>query len=183
MPLAAAPLPVYQTPQSAGNAPLQIPWYPWDTGQNEWCWAACAQMLAFFFQNSVTQQCDFASKMLPGQDCCQDPGSCNTALDIIRIKELFSLFGKSEPPCIDHPVTFEQIQAEILAGRPVQVGYRWDDGNGHVAIVAGAGENDYGQFLYVNDPDPEFACGWCRFSDVQAAYGRGSWQWTWMPIR
>lgn len=182
MPLTSSPLPVYQTPSDGSNTPLQIPWYPWDPGQNEWCWAACAQMLAAFYQNTLTQQCVFVSQMSSGQDVCDDPGDFNNALDISRITDLFPLFNKTGP-YVDHALSFEQVQGEIQAGRPVEVGYQWGNGGAHVAIVAGAAENDSGQYLYVNDPDPQYACGWCLFSDVQSAYGNGTWQWTWMPIQ
>lgn len=180
MPLASPPLAVYAAPQSpAANKPLPIPWYGWD--QNEWCWAACAQMLAYFFQHNKADQCTFATQMF-GHDCCQNPSANNFPLAVSKITEVFPLFGKSAK-LVPRWVEFAEIQTEIAGGHPVQIGFTWNNGNNHVAVVAGAAETDQGQLLYVNDPDPEFAYGWCKFTDVRAAYGRGSWQWTWMPIR
>ena len=181
MPLAQAPVAVYPgAPAAAKIAPLKIPWYP--SKQNEWCWAACAQMVSYFFQHTLTDQCIFASKMFPGTDCCQNPSACNTPLPVSRVSEVFALFDKSAT-LVSRWVRFEDIEAQIANGHPVQVGYTWSNGNNHVAVVAGAAQNDYGQFLYINDPDPQFAYGWCAFANVLSAYGRGSWQWTWIPIQ
>ena len=180
MPLTTSPLAVYASPIAAAQqTTLKVPWYSWD--QNEWCWAACAQMLAAFYQNKVTPQCNFATQMF-GHDCCQNPAAHNFPLLIDKVKEVFPLFGRSVEQQ-NNPVDFEVVQAEIVAGHPVQVGYNWNDGGSHLAVVAGAAVNAYGQLLWINDPDPDIGRGWRKYDDVKYAYGQGTWQWTWMPIR
>jgi hypothetical protein len=173
-----SPLAVYQTPQVDGNTvTLPVPWYP--SAQLEWCWAACAQMLAYFFQNQLTDQCNFANLLFPGQDCCAAPAACDQPVDLSAVTKLFPAFGKSadfQP----NPIEFEDIQTEITAGRPVQVGYQWSTQGNHVAVIAGVSEDNVGPLVYVNDPDPQFGNGWVYFSNLKVAYGHGTWQWTWM---
>jgi len=182
MPLAATPLAVYQTPHIDGNTVIiDVPWY--QSAYDEWCWAACAQMIAYYYQQTMTDQCILAKAAFPGIDCCQNPGSCNSPIDLAKVNQVFKSFGKSAP-LISTQVEFEDIRTEILASRPVQVGFSFNDGNNHVAVVAGVSEDNVGQLVWVNDPDPNHSySGWLYYSNLQLAYGFGSWQWTWMPIR
>jgi hypothetical protein len=180
MPLASSPLALYSSPH-AGATPttLPVPYYRWE--QDEWCWAACAQMLGDFFQHSLTEQCIFASKMF-GNDCCQTPADNNYPLDIDTIANVFPLFGR-QATRTDNPKTFEQIQTEIAAGYPVEIGFLFDGGACHLVVIAGAAVTDQGQVLYINDPDPQFGYGWCKYNNAETAYGRGSWQWSWTVDR
>ena len=182
MPLASAtPLAVYQTPTIDGNsAILQIPWYP--SAQQEWCWAACAQMLAYYFKNVLTDQCKFANLLFAGQDCCGNPDSCDQPIDLNEVTALFPSFGKSAT-FLPYAIEFEDIQTEITAGRPVQVGYQWSTPGNHVAVIAGVSQDATGPLVYVNDPDPQFANGWVYYSNLKLAYGHGTWQWTWSSIQ
>jgi Papain-like cysteine protease AvrRpt2 len=182
MPLASeSPLAVYQTPQIDGNTVLlQIPWYP--SAQEEWCWAACAQMLAYYFQNALTDQCTFAKLLFPGTDCCGAPAACDQPIDLSNVTALFPSFGKSAT-FLSAPIEFGDIQSEIAAGRPVQVGYQWSTQGNHVAVIAGVSEDNIGPLVYVNDPDPQFANGWVYYSNLKLAYGLGTWQWTWTSIQ
>lgn len=182
MPLkAVSPLPVYQTSAIDGNtAFLKIPWYP--SAQTEWCWAACAQMIAAFFQQTVTDQCTFAKLLFPDADCCNDPASCNSDVGIDKIKGLFNAFGKTSR-FVPSTVPWEDLRTEILASRPVQVGLSWTGPGNHVAVVCGVSEDAVGPLVYVNDPDPGIAYGWVYYSNLELAYGHGSWQWSWVGIQ
>src|ERR1700733_769833 len=168
MPLStSSPLVVYQAPESDGSTVLlQVPWY--SSTEQEWCWAACAQMLAYFYENTVTDQCKFADLLFTGQDCCGSPTGCNQPVDLGDVTKLFQAFGKSanfQPS----PIEFDLIQTEISAGRPVQVGYQWSNQGNHVAVIAGISEDSVGPMVYVNDPDPQFAYGWVYYSNLQLA--------------
>lgn len=176
-----SPLSLYQTPEIDGNTVLlKVPWYPSD--HQEWCWAACAQMLAYFFQGSLTDQCTFANLVFPGKDCCGSPSGCDQPIDLNDVTALFKSFDKSAN-FLSNPIRFEDIQAEISESRPVQVGYQWSDQTNHVAVIAGVSEDNVGPLVYVNDPDPQFANGWVYYSNLQLAYGHGTWQWTWTVNR
>ena len=181
MPLSdGAPLPVYQTPQiEGGTVLLQVPWYPFE--QTEWCWAACAQMIAFFIQKNLKDQCSFASLVFPAAGCCDNPSACNKPLELPEATKLLKSIAPSTS-FKPSPVDFEVIKGELVAGRPVQVGFTWTNGGSHVAVIAGVSEDNNGPVVYVNDPDPQIACGWVYFKNLQLAYGLGSWQWTWTSI-
>jgi hypothetical protein len=173
----SSPLPLYQTPEIDGNTILlKVPWYP--SAELEWCWAASAQMLACFFQGSLTDQCKFANLLFSGQDCCASPSACNQPIDLNEVTKLFESFDKSAT-FLSNPIEFEDIQTEISAGRPVQVGYQWSDQSNHVAVIAGVSQDNVGSLVYVNDPDPQFGNGWVYYSNLRLAYGDGTWQWTW----
>jgi hypothetical protein len=170
-------LAVYQTPQVDGNTVLlQVPWYP--SAQDEWCWAACAQMLGYFFSNQLTDQCEFANIGVPNKNCCGSPPDCNTPVALTVVGQLFAELGKPATYW-PNPIEFEQIQSEITAGRPVQIGFQWSNQQNHVAVIAGVSQDSVGPMVYVNDPDPQYAYGWVYFCNLQQAYGLGSWQWTW----
>jgi hypothetical protein len=140
-------------------------------------------MIAYYYQQTLTDQCVLAKVLFPGTDCCQDPGPCNYPIDLAKVKQVFRSFGRSAP-FVSSQVDFGDLQAEILAGRPVQVGYSFNDGNNHVAVLAGVSQDNIGPLVWVNDPDPNHSYrGWVYYSNLQVAYGFGSWQWTWMPIR
>ena len=183
MPLAnATPLPLFQTPQiDGGTILLPVPWYPTPDGLQEWCWAACAQMMAYYFQNTPTEQCTFANSVFPGLDCCNSPDACNLEINLDQVTALFGSFGKTAT-YVEGQIGPDEIQAEIAASRPVQVGFQWSTGDHHLVVIAGVSQDDRGLLVYVNDPDPQFAYGWVYYSNLQIAYGLGSWQWTWKSI-
>lgn len=126
------------------------------TGQEEtnWCWSAVTQAVLGFLRGAAPSQEAVASdharhsgklytcapperKKTAGRACadvaCQ--ASCNDA-HILRVV-------LNEQGCFDSvisansPPTFQQIQTEIDAGRPVPCRIQWNVGGGHFIIVSG----------------------------------------------
>jgi len=152
--------------------------------QSEWCWAACAQMVLRYYGNSSVRQCDLAAKLF-GQGCCEDPGStlCNQPAQVQDIAGIYSDWGRpSKPKYVSSSVPFSTLQAELNAQRPVEVGFIWNKGTGHQAIVCGWGVDSTGPLLLVNDPDPRWGTGAIYYTNLVLAYGAGSWQHTWISI-
>jgi Papain-like cysteine protease AvrRpt2 len=137
--------------------------------EDNWCWAACAAML--FTRPGETQsgQCDIASTHL-GRTCCPSPhapSACNQgawphlAYPPLGIPTTF----------IQAPLSRQDLQAQLAAGRPVEVCYLWSGGSStHVALIVG--ENGSGDFEVF---DPSYGAGSRSFSQIASAYGLGSW--------
>jgi hypothetical protein len=162
-------------PQQGGYQVLQVPYYPND--ETEWCWAACSQMMGSLFLNKLIDQCTFAAAAFPTANCCQNRDACNVTLPTADMGQVFAVINKVPnyvPTCISFAELQEQIGEKQL---PVQVGFQWNDGGGHVAVVCGVSDQGTDQQVYVNDP--VYGCGWIEFSNLQGAYGLGAWQWTW----
>ncbi len=168
-----------QPPQQGNYSVLPVPYYP--SEESNWCWAACGQMIGALVQGTVTDQCNFAQAVSPNSNCCQDKDSCNFELDVTStdmVDKVFGVIGKTAD-FLPQPVSFLELQDQI-ANRllPVQVGFKWNDGDGHVAVVCGVSSQQDEPQVYVNDPI--YGAGWVDLNSLQSAYGLGgSWQWTW----
>lgn len=148
--------------------------------QDQWCWAACAQMVANFYGNTAVTQCSLANFLHGRADCCQSPGSvaCNQPSGPYeRIVRVFDHLGIE---CIGHPwdVNPQVVLTELRAGRPVEVGLLWLGGGGHVAIIYGATP----QGLWAVH-DPWFGTGVATDLYLRSAYRRGRWAYSFGNLR
>jgi hypothetical protein len=139
--------------------------------QDEWCWAACSQMVAGYLGNPDVKQCELANFLHGQTDCCAKPGSlrCNQPSPyegIGLVYQHLQINCVSEP----HAETVQVMVRELNARRPVEVGYLWSAGGGHVAIVRGV--TAQGLFA-VNDP--WFGTGAVTYLALLTAYGGGQW--------
>jgi len=184
MPLATDPTGIDSSDPAAGWAVVVrdanqnvVPQIPQE--KEEWCWAACAQMLLQFFGIEV-QQCDVASQMF-GEPCCANPDSplCVGPAQVPLIANIYAQYGHNAS-LISGKVTFETLQDEINANRPVIVGFDWGSGTGHQVLVCGWDVDSLGQRLLVNDPWQ--GSGPVYYVNLLAAYGLGSWQYTWQSV-
>ncbi|HEX2202958.1 MAG TPA: papain-like cysteine protease family protein [Longimicrobium sp.] len=149
--------------------------------QTEWCWAACAQMMAAYFGDPAARQC-FSANWLYGQSACcwvpQNP-ACNAPCPIDLVSVVLFHWGM-QSQYHDGPVPFGVLQAELGAGRPVEVGYVYPGGSGHVAVVVGWGGDLEGPVVMVNDP--WVGPGEVSYASLRKAYGSGEWRFTWTGI-
>lgn len=139
--------------------------------QNEWCWAACSQMVASYFGNSAVKQCELANFLHDQTTCCQNPGSthCNQPSPYEGIGQVYEHLGIN---CISEPnaETPQVLVREVRAQRPVEVGLLWAGGGGHVILVRGV--TAQGLFA-VNDP--WYGQGVVTYMYLMTAYGQGRW--------
>lgn len=141
--------------------------------QDQWCWAACCQMLLAFLQHPDVQQCQMAQDQFGG-DCCVTPGSrtCNQGC---FPENAYDRYGVS--------VTFAEqngqsdIDRELEAGRPIELYYLWSNGGAHVALITG--RNADGTY---DVHDPYFGLGPRAFSRIATAYGKGRWDSSYINI-
>lgn len=164
--------------------PLPVPQRP--QRETQQCWAACVDMVLLHLQVPNVRQCNIADRACRCSiGCCNASSSslCNKPLkdeEITRLWEAFDI----RPERIGRAVTFEVIQTEIGAGRPVEAGLTFSRSGprGHVVIVRGWDEGATGQYVFVNDPDSDRGQGKIPFSQLQEAYGEGKWDATWTKI-
>jgi hypothetical protein len=159
---------------------LRVPQVPQKS--EEWCWAACVQMVLNARQVMVSQ-CDIVNRQFNQQTCCQEPDSeeCNLALSIYDVETVYNAWGLAAQ-FVPQWVDFATLQAETSSGRPVEVGFAWNGAGGyHVAIAWGTAIDTIGPVVLVNDP--KYGSGSVYYVNLLRAYGYGSWQWTWISIQ
>jgi hypothetical protein len=142
--------------------------------QTNWCWAGCCQMVFRFFGLNDVSQCQMASREFGG-DCCAAPSSsaCNQPN---YPESTYYNYGFTCTPQ-QGAFTLGSLQAELNAGRPVEVYYSWYGGGAHVAIVRGYYDNGD---LEVNDP--AYGPGRRAYSFVLGGYGLGTWTYTYSNL-
>lgn len=165
---------------------------------SEWCWATCATMATrFIFQNTATI-CQVVSTLINGQNCCNgvppegDPDSnasatffrtptpCNRAAKVTEIIQLYDKLG-IQSTHRGGKIDFDSLCDQITTtGSPVEVAFSWLGGGGHVALVRGVTKDT--QIVRVNDPWPDTGEVLVPFSQLQSAYGRGTWFDSWTNI-
>ena len=139
--------------------------------QNQWCWAACTAMIARFLGMVEPKQCELANFLFGRTNCCQAPGSttCNKPAQVQEIVKVYKHLGiKLTGP--DKPLLADTVKKELDAGRPFEVGYLWNGGGGHVAIVYG-----YTPQGLVLVHDPWYGTGSITYNRLRLAYGMGVW--------
>ena len=144
---------------------LSFPYVP--QSENNWCWAACAEML---LRNSQSQ-CSVASSQFQ-LTCCPSPrapASCDRG----------AWPHLAYPPLglptqmVTGQLSLRRVQTELASGKAVQVCYQWTGGNQtHVALIVG--EHANGDFE-VLDPSSAYGRGARTFGQIQTAYGLGAW--------
>jgi hypothetical protein len=147
--------------------------------QTQWCWAACAQMVANYLGNTNVRQCELANALHGQSRCCQQPASpgCNEPSPYDGIAQVY---GHLRVNCISHtwPVSGQVVVRELTAGRPVEIGLLWSGGGGHVAVVRGC--TPQGLFAV---HDPWFGSGLATYLNLYTAYGRGQWAYSFGDFR
>ena len=167
---------------SPAAAPPMLPIPYVEQTQSQWCWAACAEMVARYLGNTAVKQCELANILHERTNCCSAPGSspCNRPTDFLGV---IRVYRHLDINCIGHtwPVNAQVVLRELTAGRPVEVGYLWAGGNGgHVAVIYGV---TAGGLLAVHDPWPDFGSGFATYPYVLTAYGMGRWTYSYGDLR
>lgn len=150
--------------------------------QSLWCWAACAEMVLHYYGNAGVRQCDFANWLFGQSGCCSSPSSsvCNRTCVVADVQRVYTQWG-IRCSLTNGTVSFSTLQFEINGDRPVEVAYQWEGGGGHVAIVRGWDRINTQPFVRVNDP--AYGSLGVYYAELLAAYGFGTWFYTWTGIR
>lgn len=146
--------------------------------QNNWCWAACCQMLLSLLGKPSLSQCQIAEDEFHGS-CCRNPSSATC--DLGQWPETAYPAHGIQLDRIDGALSEGTLRSEIDAGRAIEVYYVWQGGSSaHVALIIGYYSN--GDFE-VFDPSRAFGRGRRSYARIVAAYGLGQWRLSYSNIR
>ena len=137
---------------AAAPSSLAVPLYP--QVEDEWCWAASAEMIMSYLGESV-QQCAQANYRFGRTDCCTNASSesSTTECDQPGWPNWTNWGFTYSETAYGTALTFAQIQAEIAANRPVGFAWAWTGGGGHYMVATGTTIDSTGtQWVSINDP-------------------------------
>jgi hypothetical protein len=163
--------------------------------REEWCWAACAEMVLHFFGIPLNK-CQVAGLELGKKhgECCSSPAGCDQGLNVEQVDEAFELAGLAGNRF--QTLSFEKIRDQIngqpalgesglvLQPRPVVAGIAWQHGGGHLVVISGWRVADSLRYLKINDP--LYTSGDIRYENLVERYGpnnSGRWVQTWADLR
>ena len=153
--------------------------------QDEWCWAACLEMVLSSQGLPDRSQCQLADEAFNLDGCCGNPAYqlCNQPLSVSRVSSTYARLGLSSR-FTNGPISFEQISEEIEQNRVVLAGLKFvlpgGIAVGHAIVIAGCYESQDGRFVIVYDPARNVGSDW--YEDILSAYGRGVWFCTWTGL-
>ncbi len=139
--------------------------------QAQWCWAACTQMVATYLTVPNIKQCELANFLHTQTTCCVTGSTtkCDQPSQFDGIGKVYDHVGIDSRS--ERKVIFPaQLLQELQAKRPVEVGWLWDGGGGHVVLIVGMNANGMYQLL-----DPMFGTRICNYQVIVQALGMGWW--------
>ncbi len=143
--------------------------------QDNWCWAACGEMIIRGMGFGEIRQCDMASARA-GAACCQTPASsvCDQGAwpEVEYVKHGVDLDLQSGS------LSRTDVRSELDDGRPVEVYSAWNAGGAHVALIVEETGNDHWRIH-----DPWYGTALRNFDDIASGYGMGQWSYTYTNIR
>ena len=154
--------------------------------KDNWCWAACAEMVLKFL-GQPKRKCEVAQDHLqiPDANCCdfQDNEVCDVGVEIDDITDVYNVDSNVTAQHLGHALSFAKVQEQIIGQqKPVQVHISWGVDNGsHVILIDAC--HKIGNVRYVEIKDPLYGSADIRFSDLwsyQRGGGTGQWVGTWI---
>ena len=148
------------------------------------CWAACATMVAQFYQRAATLR-TVVERARPDLGSCGDLDACNvgcTEADVLRVYGLFAITGNLS----QQPLSESDLQKELAARRPVEIGYGScvaGASSGHLIIVSGFHAGTDSISFLVDDPEPA-GTGTASYQGLLTDPNGGlCWRRTWSNLR
>src|SRR4051794_37167714 len=124
---------------------------------DEWCWAACAEMV-FVYNARPRAQCLLVNQLFGKHGCCAgnppDPVApgCDLPCEPDDVAKVYGLEDNGlEATVRTDPLTFAKVEAEIVATRPVEVVINNNAGK-HMILVKWVGLDDGRQMVRFDDP-------------------------------
>jgi hypothetical protein len=148
-----------------------------------WCWAAAAEMVLRYYHGGDVHHVSWSTNSSTGRIVAKT--LCLMLATMVLTLEMLSVSttsGVSTATLESRSVGFSKLKDEIEAERPVEVVYKLDGGFEHAVIVRGYREDQDGDFVIFNDPDPFREVGDLPFEDFKTAEGKGYWWRTWTEI-
>jgi hypothetical protein len=134
---------------------------------NQWCWAACVEMVLTLY-GRPQEQCVIVGRQLAAPDnskSCSDiknqfdEKTCE-AEEIINVWKQSDVTVAAQRGTIDDPKSIdkiEDIKAQIKKNSPVEAGILWFEqiGGGHAVLIVGYDETGTQPVVWVNEPEPQ----------------------------
>ena len=143
--------------------------------EDNWCWAATAASVSFFYaQQRRWTQCKVASATL-GQSCCENHHPCDEPWSLDSALTNTGNFDRMQ----EGVILWQEIKNEITAGRVLCAFIRWHDNSdvGHFVAVSGVEKIGRSKKVCIGDPIyGESVMPYSRFRDNYRDLG--SWTWT-----
>jgi hypothetical protein len=140
--------------------------------ESNWCWAAVSTSVASYYDATSTwTQCSVANGELGRSDCCGSGAgtACNVygflASALQRVGHLDHWDGNA--------ATFQAVDDEVDAGRPLGIRVAWSGGGAHFLAVIGYLEDAVN---YVAVDDPIYGKSDLTYDTLKTSYqGTGTW--------
>lgn len=177
-----------------------------EQGQSMWCWASCAHMILYAFNNRNNQnQCDIVNWALSRTDCCTDPQAatdenrCDQGIYTVKggnpgydHLDVWNHFGSLTADHAFGELAFSDIKTQTGNNQPLEVCWKWacpagdppdTDCGSHVVMLYGWSEDNGAESVWVADPDPDYEKGSILYSELESARNLGFWIETFSNIR
>jgi len=159
--------------------------------KNNWCWAACAEMVFKHRSITVKRQCDLVLSALSASasslDCCNNrpDGPCDLPASDKEITNLYINKGIRSATLVD-PIKPDEIKAEIGRNAPVEIGYKGSGFGrgaiGHVVLLYGWQETPgVGLSFFIHNPLAQARSVRADFA-LPGQIDRGLWDATWKGL-
>lgn len=174
-PIPAPPIgndvPTWQRSIAPDLRPIVLPIDYVSQEQDQWCWAACFQMIGSFLNLGAKSQLAMATQLF-GRAACVQPNSpqCNRAAFPDEAVNKLGLTCS----VLEHALDSREVRAYLGAG-PIEVAFEAHLPGGsrsHVALITAVGPGDQVLFL---DPWPAFGRSSPRLEQLSAHYHWGPW--------
>lgn len=149
-----------------------------------WCWAAALQMAIESVTGNNIAQCTLANLEFQRDDCCPTNPACDMGAPLTSFAGILLTWGL-DSDLIDRPLFFDDVLAQVNAGKPIIYNITFSEGTLHTGVIANAGYAPNGEeYVYFLDPDQDFfnqwgraPYGWVPYAWVLNGYGLGG-NWT-----
>jgi hypothetical protein len=116
--------------------------------QANWCWAAVSSSVDEYYKvGSTLTQCQIANSHTGQTNCCSAAGSSAPCNAYGYLDQTLGIVGHFDR--MTQPSTFDEVEKEMVAGRPLGIRVAWSGGGAH--FIAATGTEDDGS-VWVSDP-------------------------------
>jgi hypothetical protein len=168
---------------------LPVMLHPQET--DNWCWAACGQMIMEYLGIKVSQ-CEQANNRYRHTDCCNSDSS-SAAGNLLRGDYTnfnsdcaqpgwpeFEKYGFTYKRRSKAPLTWKELKIQLSdgpngKGKPFAFSWQWNKGGGHMMIAKGFATIDGENYVIIIDPWPpnlgdEVIITYSAFVDMMGSY-------------
>ena len=117
--------------------------------QSQWCWAATAKSVSYFYSRlSTWTQCKIAGDELT-KSCCNNPlpVGCDEQWYLDR-----ALARTNNFTAITGTVSWQEIDSQLKKGIVLCARVEWHGGGGHFMVIHGTSSNGITKYLHIDDP-------------------------------